>query len=346
MHLCNFGKNFDVCESTGGRVSDCIGPGGSNFSAPMIFANYDTWATRIFVKESLLKVFPNKTADINHQVLPGEYGVESPLCRLLCLFIFVMQIVDDLVESLRLIMMLIQVPTAAEPWINYDPPRWTKERQKAKSLLGKTELDLVIFSVRGMPAHWKIVNLVFVIVPKFFIWFLLATSGGIFLMETAAIQDVILNSVAMSFVLQVDEMLAARLCTHATKTVMSRLQPFLCFDYQEENMSDEAALNIYESTQQQQTAFNAKLMVLVVPKRLIFIILITTVVYIGYFWRFCIRTADGSLISEPIYAPKDLEKIGTFPVRWMFAPSTVERHSPATWTMPGRQEDQPFWHIR
>merc|ERR1719181_1654049 len=77
-----------------------------------------------------------------------------------------------------------------------------------------------------MPLCWKIINLLVIVLPKAMLWKLTADSGILFLMETPAIQDLIVNSTALTFILSIDELLFATITTAKTRYMMGELQAF------------------------------------------------------------------------------------------------------------------------
>ncbi|CAL1167997.1 unnamed protein product, partial [Cladocopium goreaui] len=119
MFLCDLGAG---CIQ--GYSSRCTGPSGTEITPPRLYS-FDIWTTRLFVRapwqsvqgktmESLKAIFPDKQDDIDerivpwheqfdertfdeikskgtqrvqmpHELDPGEYGLESYYCRLLCL---------------------------------------------------------------------------------------------------------------------------------------------------------------------------------------------------------------------------------------------------------------------
>merc|ERR1719231_1677099 len=58
------------------------------------------------------------------------------------------------------------------------------------------------------------------------LWKLTADSGILFLMETPAIQDLIVNSTALAFILNIDELLFATITTEKTRYMLSNLEGF------------------------------------------------------------------------------------------------------------------------
>merc|ERR1719401_1073059 len=65
----------------------------------------------------------------------------------------------------------------------------------------------VKIKIAGMPRYWKVVNVVFVVFPRILFWILMLDSGHIFLMETAPIEDTIINAVSLFFILSIDELI-------------------------------------------------------------------------------------------------------------------------------------------
>lgn len=292
----------------------------------------------MFVQSSLLLIFPDRREDILRDVDPGEYGLESTVCRCACLFLFVLTIVNDLRESLGLVTMLYNIPSNGPKtmeWLRYDPPTWTNDKSHAKKMFGHSELDYIHFKVSGMPVFWKCVNFLLVCVPKIAIWFLLATAGTQFLMETAGICDLIVNCLAMTFILDVDELVADRLCTEATKAIMAKLEGWDQFDAGPlEEMHDHEVISEFTQNETQYRLTSPKLLLLLTPKRLITTIVITVCLYLAYFKRFCIQTDDGSYISEPLYPPRHGTLGNWNLLRWFVMPQSIPREDAPSWSWP------------
>ena len=64
-----------------------------------------------------MALFPQMQDEIDKNVDPGEYGVESYWCRLVCIFIFVTAILDDFYAICRTMMF----PTCAAPFLQACP---------------------------------------------------------------------------------------------------------------------------------------------------------------------------------------------------------------------------------
>jgi len=333
-HLCNFGAKFDQCPGS----PDCTGPGGTQYSKFFLFASFQEWHNRKSVRDALLNVAPERASVINSQIHVGEWGVESPLCRFIFVFLFVIEIIEDWTETHAMIKLLKAIPTADESWLSYEPPTWTHKGQ-IKEIFGHNELDFVKFRIRGMPLRWKIANYFIIIIPKTFIWLVLLTSGVQFLMETAPIGDLIINGLAMGFILQIDELIGSRLCTSATKTVMEKIEGYHRYDRDEhESKEDHEVMEEYDAKDQQWKLHNPSLWMLLLPRRLITILIVTGIAYSLYFWRFCEKKDDGSYVSKPLHPPVTISRLGPWMLEWLFYPWGIERVALPTWAMPKAAE--------
>eukprot|EP00928_Gymnodinium_smaydae_P085966 TRINITY_DN6971_c0_g2_i3.p1 TRINITY_DN6971_c0_g2~~TRINITY_DN6971_c0_g2_i3.p1 ORF type:complete len:454 (+),score=54.56 TRINITY_DN6971_c0_g2_i3:64-1425(+) len=298
-HLCNFAANMLECPDG----PNCEGPGGTSFTPARLY-DYDIWNTRVFVREALKGLFPDKVHEIERVADPGEYGMENWYCRVCCLFLFTMAVYSDLRSTGSLVVLLKSVPSKPEKWISYAEPAWDENKEHAKSLHGWTELDLVSFSVAGMPAVWKIINLVIIVLPKFVIWICLVSSGFHFLMETATITNLIVNSMALSFILNIDEMVFEAFSTVAVQHIMGSLDDHKLYDSGvEETETEDACLQRYYDNEQGSARCRA-CMRWIVPRRLIYALILMMVFYLRYFWTNCIRREDGSWVSEPLMEPE------------------------------------------
>lgn len=327
MHLCDFGNAIERCPD----APNCRGPGGTIFSFPRLY-DFHSWATRTFVRDSLKAVFPDRQEEIHSIADPGEYGMENYYCRLLCCFIFMMAVMEDFRSTINMVFLLANIPTAPEKWIRYEKPGWG-DKDHAKSVHAWRELDLVKFGVAGMPFWWKIVNLLFVCIPKLSIWLVLAISGNYFLMETAGIVDVVMNSVALTFILNIDEMIFATFTTVAVKHMMARMEDYELFNVEaEENETEDEALHRFcreEFGSRSWGTFFRRLN----PKRLLYVLAAMAVFNIQYYLANCDRQPDGSWLSKPLYMPAN---VSFNPVAWLFPYKALGWHeaSEPSWTMP------------
>jgi len=325
MHLCDFGAKMENCPQD---APNCKGPGVTAFSAPRLYS-FDVWSTRVYVRDSLAAIFPDRKDEIHKLVDPGEYGLENYYCRASCCFIFMMAMMDDLHKTLSLLVLLWHVPSDNSKWVRYEPPDWaTKEH--AKRVHSWCELDLVKFGVAGMPCRWKFTNFACIFVPKMCIWWILASLGMHFLMETAGIVDVIMNSMALTFIINLDEMIFMVLTTVPVKHMLDNLEDYALFQLdEEEREKDDDILTRY---MRQEFGANKwkRFFKLLLPKRLLTVLILMMAFIWNYYRLNCDMMDDGSLVSKPMTLPT---VVRFNPLN--FFSDGFPAQSDAYWTMPG-----------
>lgn len=297
MHLCDFASHVAKCPN----APDCVGPGGEEIPNPGVLYPYDIWNTRKFTRDALKAMFPERAEEIMSKFDPGEYGVESYYCRLICLFIFMLSIADEFQNIRDLGSLLYNLPSEALPWVQYKPPTWASKTH-IKTIKGFSELEFVEFRVNGMPRSWKFFNILFLLLPKIFIWRMLTKAGVQFLMETAAMVDQIVNTTALSFVFTTDELILDRLTTKATHYMMDNLKEYEFFSqdpYEEE--SDRQALERYRQKEFTWCFFQRDSWLM--PRRLVWSFVLTVLFLVEYYYHNCRKTSDGSLVSVDMFYP-------------------------------------------
>merc|ERR1712130_52922 len=80
-----------------------------------------------------------------------------------------------------------------------------------------------------MPFFWKIVNALFVFIPKLFIWRKTMTVGVTFLLETSSIADLVANTMGLTFVLGMDELICTILMSPRTRYIIFHVEPYPLF---------------------------------------------------------------------------------------------------------------------
>jgi len=326
MRLCDFGASMASC-SADPEAPNCMGPGGTTLSYPRLYS-FSIWSTRKFIKDSLKSMFPHRASDINAAADPGEYGVESYWCRTACVFMFRMAVVDVRFGTIRLAYLLFKLPTEAQSWIRYDPPAWG-DKDHAKAVHGWTELDLVKFQVAGMPFAWKAINFVVVFVPKMCLWLALASTGVQYLMETANIVDMVVNAMALTFVLDIDEMVFARLTTKITQHIMSNLERLPLYDTNKEDneTAEEVIHRFHEEEYGPKKIFKVAQ---IIPMKLVTILCLHCFFQWLYYTRNCTMDKHGGLVSKEMHYPKSYSS-NLLGLMFGVAP---EEQSDAFWTMP------------
>lgn len=324
MYLCDFGAFVEDCPDSPG----CTGPGGTEVTPSRLYT-YSQWSLRNFVKDSLKTVFPDRQADIAEKVDPGEYGIESYWCRWMCCAIFIVSVMDDLLACRDMLLLLYSVPTAAEPWMEM-----AGEGDMEDVPFG---LDRVTLKIAGMPFSWKVVNTIIVLFPKMLLWKLTVETGTTFLMETAGIDDIIVNSVALSFILNFDEMMFNTLTTWETRQMLAKVEEF---DFSKGSSWTHAQiLQSYSKYQGEMDVDDAddagrfgwydafRLL----PLKFITAILLTGLSILEYYATHCTRTSEGRFVSIPMYLPKSV----SFSFLNAFFPSFF----------PVEAEEDPFWQM-
>eukprot|EP00933_Yihiella_yeosuensis_P044972 TRINITY_DN40267_c0_g1_i1.p1 TRINITY_DN40267_c0_g1~~TRINITY_DN40267_c0_g1_i1.p1 ORF type:complete len:368 (-),score=16.09 TRINITY_DN40267_c0_g1_i1:157-1203(-) len=295
MHLCDFGKTLEDCPGD----PSCLGPGGTELSPPRIY-NYDIWAVRLFVRDSLAQVFPDHEDEIRSKVDPGEYGLENYWCRLICCFIFILSEVRDFYRTLSLFRMIRVVPSEEGEWI-----QWNE--------LGADGIELsnLPCRIQGIPRVWKFVIFVTVIVPKVLLWWCVCWQGFKFLMETSGIVNLVLGAVAMDFILSVDELIFSCCVNACNRHILSQLQAFKV-------LPDPAHVpGVLE------------MIWFYIPRRLMLAVILTGAFLLRYYHENCEIDDSGFWVSKPMYLPTTTRY--TF---MNYIQSYVPTEATPFWTMP------------
>jgi len=258
-YLCDFGADLEDVSQRG--------PGGTVMTEPRLYS-WGQYATRVYVRDALLKMFPKQADEMPD---PGEYGLESYNCRLLCVIVFIMSIMPEVWLCIKMWMLLWYTPTRSDPWIQLidnsdnsesddkskpNTPVLTEtfsenETSSVKPLMtaatkgDKPEdcIKQVTVTVAGMPLGWKIINFFVVVIPKTALVGMTGHAGVNFLMDTAGIDDIIVNSVALGFLLAIDELIACNLMSVAANDLIDR-----CEDYYVPGQSDDEGILSGEET--------------------------------------------------------------------------------------------------
>lgn len=326
MHLCDFGRDLQNCPDG----PNCRGPSGTTMEYSRLF-DYNSYNTRNFVRTSMLALFPERKKEIMEKVDPGEYGLENYYCRAVCCFIFSMAVASDLKATLQLCEVLFRLPNEASTWIRYEYPSWDLSKDNAKAIFGWSELHLVKYGLGGMSIGWKLWTVIAVVIPKLAIWLALTSSGFRFLMETAGIVDVIMNSMALTFILSIDELVFEVLTTVPAKHIMNNLEDYDLYSVQTlEALSNEEICARYRHQELGPGRWRSFLRI-VAPKRLLLVMSIFAMFMAKYYLLNCTEMPDGSWVSKPMYLPSDLGSMNPFKYMFQQQPTPGER---PFWTMP------------
>eukprot|EP00929_Paragymnodinium_shiwhaense_P005260 TRINITY_DN10697_c0_g1_i1.p1 TRINITY_DN10697_c0_g1~~TRINITY_DN10697_c0_g1_i1.p1 ORF type:complete len:642 (-),score=142.35 TRINITY_DN10697_c0_g1_i1:62-1987(-) len=321
MYLCDFGarQNTATADST---LQEYMGPLGTPITAQRLHP-FPAWSVRLFVRDSLKTLFPDRHDDIERLVDPGEYGLESYSCRLLCCFIFMMSVMSELYLNIRMLQLIYYVPTKNEYWLRLQEDGGDCENW----------LESVGVAVAGMSMFWKVVNILVVLLPKIVLWKITADAGVTFLMETSRIEDLIVNSVALTFVLNIDEMMF-ELMSDATKMCLSSSSDLLLYDYEvEESLPEEEIMEIY-GRQQELRHSGLWDLASFFPKKLFVACALTIWFVMEYYFSHCQYIGSWTWFSKDMYLPQGVT------LTWATAllPSVfdVPRESEPFWQMPSK----------
>lgn len=326
MFLCDFGAGMEDCPGLG-----CRGPAGSQITAPRLYS-WTAIVNRNFVKDSLKAVLPDKHEEIDKMVDPGEYGVESYWCRFACCFIFMMSCMGELGIIWKMVELLVQIPSKAESWILPRP------KTSAEPMLGTIEEVQVL--IAGMPLLWKLLNMVIVVMPKFMLWKLTAETGVTILMETSSIDDIITNSVGLTFILGLDELIGSALMQEETLNFVRACEDFDLYDKETSCvgnlvlLSDDELLQKYKESQFGIRALNLWDLINLLPTKLVVSILGTIIFVYEYYHKHCTENESdgGRKVSKSMYLPR------TMHFSWLnaFLPNffPIERSDTPYWSMP------------
>eukprot|EP00930_Biecheleria_cincta_P013020 TRINITY_DN11816_c0_g1_i2.p1 TRINITY_DN11816_c0_g1~~TRINITY_DN11816_c0_g1_i2.p1 ORF type:complete len:543 (+),score=74.13 TRINITY_DN11816_c0_g1_i2:47-1630(+) len=330
MYLCDFGANLQQCTEDP-QFPGCTGPGGTRMTAPRLY-DVSTWITRVFVRDSLKGMFPNMTLDeINANADPGEYGIESYWCRVICTFIFILHLVPEAKLCIEMAQLLWHIPTQNGSWV------------EVKEESGEF-LDHLRIKVAGMSRIWKIVNFIFVLLPKSLLLFYTAKAGVFFLMETAGIDAIIVNSVALGFLLGLDELITECLLPDSTVLVLQKCEGYVpgkehqtkkgrSSAYAE--LADEDTIDVFYEQQKIFGVLGWTLLIRDFLLRYTKYFWIVIVAFLGFMYAYYLTVCqieEGRWVSKPLHVPKSLmfSSLNAF-LPFLF-PLPVEEEP--SWTMP------------
>jgi len=322
MYLCDFGANIERCPDG----PNCVGPGGTNYENPGRMHSFSAWATRSFVRDSLRTLFADKIDEIDKTFDPGEYGLENYWVRFVCLFIFMMTGMADLRVSMDLVSILRALPTSAEPWMEYKVPTWdTKENVKRH--LGKGEIDFVTFKLAGMSLKWKLLNMFLLVLPRFAVLWGILNFGTVYLMETAGIEDVVINVTALAFIFKLDELIFSCFSHRAAHHILSNIEPFSLSDRSaQEDFTPEECLSYLEADK------NRPLLHMnLLPVRMLMTLCMALLFGGKYYYTYCERAPHGGIVSKSMFLP--VEQV--YPIVSFLFPTLFPAHS----------RPEPYWEM-
>jgi len=116
---------------------------------------------------------------------------ENQALLFICFVLFTIGINKDVRETLYMLLWVKEFPTSEE----------LEELEYVEKEDGEKEL------MSGMPTWYKVFVVIFVLIPKFMVAVLLWLVGGVYLARSDSSETLILNSVALYFIMEIDEMI-------------------------------------------------------------------------------------------------------------------------------------------
>merc|ERR1719456_850441 len=138
-------------------------------------------------------------------------------------------------------------------------------------------------------------------IPKMLFWVMTANLGVAFLMNTSGITDSIVNSMALAFILSIDELIFETATAGRTKYMMDNTEPFHLHQLTAERQAPEDHILIEDEKHRRSLKCPD-----LFPQRLLFVVVLTWIFLTLYYWTRCERSADGTWVSQPLHMPKSL----------------------------------------
>jgi hypothetical protein len=238
--------------------------------------------------------------------------------------------VSELFSLYDMVLLLWSVPTNGESWVSYECPTFDS-KERIKEIRGISELDLICVKVSGIPAMWKFVNVSLVLLPKFLIFKALCEVGVSFLMETAAMVDLVVNSCALGFVMSIDEVFFQTFTKDSTRYMMERLEAFALFDTTAEEEMQEDELHA-KHDEHHKVSWDWHKLVDLLPMKFLMGMGLTAWFIYDYYCKNCMPDDDGTMVSKPMYLPQRFQMSIARLLFPRFFPAEVEKDP--FWTPP------------
>lgn len=150
------------------------------------------------------------------------------ILRRLCVAAFVIALFKDLRQSVEMFNFLLNVPTDMGNWMvvvtNLEDSLHVKANGH-KEIVSNLSSSMV-WQVAALESGWKAVYAIFLLIPKLVIFFLVYWMGSLWLMSETDRSELILNAVALVFVLDLDELLFLAIVTSDVQQYMDNLKPW------------------------------------------------------------------------------------------------------------------------
>lgn len=210
-----------------------------------------------------------------------------------------MAVTKDAFQIYELWRLLWNVPNVPESWIFYEnDPDLLESEASGKQMLYLSQVKL---RIAGMPIRWKLFNAGFIMFPKMLFWVMTADLGIAFLMNTSGITDSIVNSMALAFILSIDELIFETATAGRTKYMMDNTEPYHMHKLSGETQAPYE--DIFSEDDKHQRSWWCPDFY---PRRLVVVVVLTGIFLTLYYVTRCEKSADGTWISKPLFLPKSL----------------------------------------
>jgi len=222
---------------------------------------------------------------------------------------------SELMSTLSMGRLFCIIPSTGSSWIIFEAVPGSDVRLK----------------ITGMPLCWKLINWIFVFLPKLVLWRLTVSAAMNFLLDTSGITDVIINTVALNFILGIDELLFESLTAPETRCLMDAIESYNLV--QESIGEDEQTRRavVENDVAEEYLEAGRCSCKLALPLRLICVLLLTFVFVSEYYYMNCIKGEEDTWVSKPVFLPASVD----YPIRSFFFP----------WEDAKTVGDKPVWSM-
>jgi len=235
---------------------------------------------------------------------------------------------DELNVIVKMVELMHNIPTGAESWIE------PKEDVPVEGAISEVTLKIA-----GMPMRWKLFNGIFVIGSKLMLWKLTCETGVTFLMQTSGIDDIIINSVGLTFIMNLDELIYKALMSEETAAIVAGTDVYELFDEKTSCIGDMSLLTDDEILEKHGEAQGSwswgwRDALALLPIKLLGSLFLTSAYVFLYYFDHCVEDNENpeKMVSQPMYVPKSVD----YNFMNAFFPYIFPLESEATayWKMP------------
>jgi len=232
-----------------------------------------------------------------------------------------LSIVTEMDRVLSMAKLLYYVPNVNQDWLELEDDTFEDDADKW--------LEHIRVKCAGMSICWKLITFFTVFVPKSALFILTLSSGTTFLMESAAIEDMIVNSTALGFLLNLDELIMSAIKTSAMEHLLEACQGYPLYDVKQDNKDRKALFKEFQEEEAKIGFFT--ILWRLVPRQLVMVGLMTGGFIFQYYVTHC-REHKDRWVSRDMILPKALDFNFANALLPFFFP--LEEEPEPWWTMP------------